>query len=242
MIHAVFDLETVENAQAQHYFTQVKKYFPRSNLKDPAKIEQDILEKRQKDLEQAALHWWSGRIICCCINFLGGDIKPKTFFGDNERALLQQIFDCLLGVALAEGEVNIIGKNGDTFDKPFLIGRAMAHDLGIPHFLRPYRPVGDIDQIFGFSSMGGQRSSLDNYAMGLQIPMKSGHGSKVKEMYLEVQMGDKNAWEKIYRYCAQDVDITTEILKRWLKDYEPNELPKPHVPIVEQLEELSIPF
>ena len=48
----VFDIETVALADAAAYIPPPK---PRANLKDPAKIEADIAEKRAAVLEKAAL-------------------------------------------------------------------------------------------------------------------------------------------------------------------------------------------
>lgn len=224
--YAVIDIETVPNEQSHAYYKK-KTYEPAANLKDPAKIEQSILEKRQKDMDKAALHWWTGKVICIDADLVGGTGRPisKSFFGNDEKALLIDFFDWLYEAVQFNSNVILIGKSSDFFDTPYLVGRALAHDLGILQCLRPYRPITDIDQIFSFSSQCEQRSSLSNYAFGLGIDGKTGHGSQVSTMYAEAIMGNENQWQAISAYCAQDNNISKIMLKRWLKHYVPKNLP-----------------
>ncbi len=240
--HVIHDIETVENVRAAKYYTQVKKYFPRSNLKDAAKIEADIREKRQKDLDKAALQWWSGKVICICADVIGiPKAHPVAFVGDDEKELLCLYFDWLTDLFHKRSDLRVVGKNGDTFDRPFLIGRALVHDIGIPQVFRPYRPVDDVDQIFGFSaSRCAQIGKLDEYGFGLDIEMKTMHGSMVGDLYNETKMGDPSKWQEIATYCGHDVHITKEIFSRWLKDYELR-TPKPTAEET-ALPETDIPF
>lgn len=221
-INVVIDIETVENDIFSTKINEIE-FKPDSRLKDPAKIEQSILNKRQKAFEQAALYWWSGKTICICANVIGHDqVKPKTFYGDNERNILILFFDMLEKLYEADSELRILGKSSVEFDKPFIIGRALVHDIGIPRALRPYRPIEDVDQIFGFSARCSQISNLNNYALGLGIKPKTASGEGVKDMYLKTKMGDKNGWKEIINYCAHDTDIPTHMLKRYFKDYVPS--------------------
>ncbi len=221
MTYVVIDIETVENERAKELFAR-KTYHPASNLRDPAKIEQSILEKRQKDMDQAALHWWTGKVICICANVISNHPeKPLTLFGDDERELLCAFYDWLWGVTSRSNGATVLGKSGDYFDIPFLVGRSLAHDLGLPEALRTRGHIRDIDHIFSFSSQCDQRTSLDNYAFGLGVKGKTGHGSSIAGLYSQIQMGDETKWTDIHTYCANDTDIATTMLKRWLKTYTP---------------------
>lgn len=242
MTYVVIDIETVENERAKELFAK-KTYLPASNLRDPAKIEQSILERRQKDMDQAALHWWTGKIICICANVLvpghksaDEDYKPLTLIGDDEKELLCQFFDKLERLQERLGGIVVIGKSGDYFDLPFIVGRALAHDLGVPQALRTRDTVRDIDHIFSFSSQCDQRSSLDNYAFGLGLKGKTGHGSQIAGLYAQIQMGETDKWQVIGDYCANDTDIATTMLKRWIKPYICRN------PVTKPVEELEIPF
>ncbi len=240
MTFVVIDIETVENARAKELF-QKTVYKPAANLKDPAKIEQSILEKRQKDMDQAALHWWTGKVICLCANVLQGvgpvPEKAKTFIGDDEKELLMSFYDWLTSLCTRSHGVTVVAKSGEYFDLPFLVGRSLVHDIGIPEVLRPRRALNDIDHIFSYSTNCDQRSSLQNYAFGLGVTGKLFHGSEVAGMYAQVQMGDTDQWKVIGAYCAQDTDIATEILKRYLKSYSARNQAEP-----EPLKPEDIPF
>jgi hypothetical protein len=222
MTYVVYDIETVQ-ADGINDLLASRDYEPDARLKDPQKIEQSILVKRQKDFDRAALYWWTGKIICISTRVMGlSDFGSKTFFGDDEKSLLITFFDYLAEVTEHSlHPITLIGKSSADFDIPFTIGRALTHDLGIPECFRPFRKINDVDQIFGISAASNQRTSLANYAYGLNIKSKLGRGDQVSGWYLQTRMGDQTAWKTITDYCAGDTDIATEILTRWLKPYIP---------------------
>lgn len=217
MNYAVIDLETTANDQAPLYYKD-KVYKAPANYKDPAKIEAYQLERRHEDQERAALTWWTGKIICATIRSLSGRFTTKTWVGDNELAILVPLLDL---IAEQGEQIQIIGMCADTFDRPFLIGRCMAHDLGVPPGLKTYRPIGDVNDIFGFSHAAGQRGSLSDYAFGLQIAGKTGRGSDIAGWYNEALLGNAQRWQDIAKYNVQDVDIVAEMLTRYHKAYVP---------------------
>jgi hypothetical protein len=236
MTYVVYDIETVQ-ADGINDLLATRDYEPDARLKDPLKIEQSILAKRQKDFDKAALYWWTGKIICISTKVLGlPDFKTKTFFGDDEKKLLRAFFDYLAEIAEHSlHPVSIIGKSSADFDIPYTIGRAIVHDIGIPECLRPFRRINDVDQIFGATAASAQRTSLANYAYALNLSGKLGRGDQVSGWYLQTRMGDATAWKTITDYCAGDTDIAAEILTRWLKPYIPTTMPSPS-------NKLDIPF
>lgn len=210
-----WDIETVANPRASLFF-QNKRYKAPANWKDKDKIEAHILEQRHEDMQKAALRWWTGQIVCITMRPLRGHWNRKTVFGGDEAALLRQVFDIL---SAEKDKPHLLGKNGDTFDRPYTIGRALALNLGIPDLFRPYRPIEDINHIFGFSARCDQVGKLDDYAFGLGIQGKTGHGTDVQGWFNQAELGDESAWKKIAHYCADDDDIVHEMLRRWLKPY-----------------------
>ncbi len=241
--YLVFDIETAANARAPDYYKS-KTYEAPSNYKDPAKIEAAILEKRQADMERAALSWWTGRVLCVSATPVNGPaaLISATFSGVDEREVLLDFFDYLAATqARGGGRVIPIGKASDIFDIPFLIGRAMAHDLGVPDCLRGWRKLTDVDLIFGPSSGLNQRGRLSDYAWGLQSGAKLAHGSGVAAMWLDIQMGLPGAWDVLTAYCEQDVAITADILRKYLKPYLPRE-GVPGAPATPEDKPLDIPF
>lgn len=215
--YLVYDIETVENAKAKELFANAPVDVDK-RLRDPQKIEEHIREKRQRALETAALFWWTGRIVCICANPFGFDAEPVTFSGDDERELLSSFFDWATD-HYDTAPFQIIGKSNDTFDNPYVVGRAMVHNIGIPSFLRPSGAIRDINHIFGFSSQTQQRTSLYNYAFGLGIKNKSMSGSDVAGLYARIMMGEPELWSTLRDYCANDVDIVSEMLRRWTNPY-----------------------
>lgn len=202
----ILDVETVANDRAEAYFLS-KHYEAPANYKDPEKIAQAIAEKRARDFERSGLLWWTARIICVSA-YRPLTEEQRSFFGDDERAVLSDLFSWF-----PEG-CQAIGKSFEHFDAPMLIGRSIALDLGVPNFLRSKRMIGDVDHIFSFQASCDQRGKLSDYAFGMGIDGKLGHGSEVAGMHAE------GRWHDIERYCRQDVAITAELLRRWCKRFE----------------------
>lgn len=213
--YVAFDIETVAGDNTNAYYRN-KDYKAPSNYKDEAKIEAYVTERRLEDQRQAALYWWTGKVVCISLRPIAQpSLKPLTVVGDDELKVLTTVFDFLA----KDAGFTLIGKSSEFFDVPYLIGRAMAHDIGIVDCLRPFRQVNDVDQIFGFSQAAGQRSNLSDYAFGLRIDGKLGKGTDVGTWYTEAILGNQDAWTKIRTYCEGDVEIVHEMLRRWNKVY-----------------------
>jgi hypothetical protein len=240
--YLAFDIETALADNAKEYFAQ-KEYRPDPVLNavdDPpskitelktqelrearllewqtaqkVKLEQSVLQQKQKDLDRAPLHWWTGKVIC--ISAINASGVAQTWAGPDEQSVLQGFFQALATMYQSH---TLVGKSSLFFDIPFLIGRAMAHDMGIPQQLRIAKePVQDVNRIFSFSDSCPQVTSLKNYAWGLGLDGKLGEGSQVAEWYALGMTGDMDAWDKIRNYCVRDSEIVLEILKRYRKPF-----------------------
>lgn len=176
--------------------------------------EQDVLQKKQKLYETAGLKWWIGKVICICIRHNG---NKATWYGDDEAANLRGLFDYLMD----NPDAVVGGKQTSDFDIPFLIGRALHHNLGIPHNLRTPYQIRDINFIFGNSHVSGQRGKLSDYAFGIGVKPKTAHGSDMIAMHDQASLtGD---WSNIIDYCSQDVAIASEVFDRYSKEYRRSE-------------------
>lgn len=243
MHYLAFDIETVVNGDAQRLFAQ-KEYKPDPQYNDldtpPSsitklvnpelkaqrlaewqdeqrkKLDQSILQKKQKDLDQAALYWWTGQIVA--IGMIDLETGQKHMVaGDGERSVLEGFFRVVL--ERYPGHV-LIGKRSSEFDIPYIVGRAMAHDIGlIPHVRLCKEPVNDVNRFFGQTNSMSQVASLANLAHGLGISGKLGHGSDVAGMWARIQAGEDAVWRELTDYCLQDVAIVAEALRRWRKEY-----------------------
>lgn len=217
----IFDIETYENPKAEAYYAR-KEYKAPGNYKDPAKIAAYVEEARAKDRKNAALHWWTGLVTCVGVGDLNKNVRTFSFAGivnrqvvdpievlSVEKTLLVDLFKHLE----ENPGVELIGKRSRDFDIPYLIGRAMAHDIGIPLALRQHEPnkLLDIEHIFSTSRSCGQVCSLNDMAWGLGIDAKLGKGTDALDWFRE------GLYDKIDTYCAGDVRITAEVFKRYNK-------------------------
>jgi hypothetical protein len=200
MTKIVFDIETVANDRAKEYYDTV--YVPDKRLKDPEKI----AANRKDALEKAGLHWWTGRVVCICWKL--GDKQTTGIISRNEKHVLNNFFAACNSVT----DPFLIGKNGTDFDIPFLVGRCLAHDVGVPQFLRPQRPIDDINRVFGYVR-NSQWGKLGDYAWGLGLDGKLADGSQVQTMW------DEDKHDEIFDYCLRDVEIPAELLARYTKEY-----------------------
>lgn len=213
-MHTTIDIETVENPLARKY-PGLQTIKPAGNVKDPAKQEASIAERRQKMVEQFPLHWPFAQVVC--ISAIPEGQQPQVWYGEDEVKVLSAF-----GMFLSENpNVVICGKSTADFDVPVLAGRFIAHDLGVPDQLRTVgvHNIRDVDHIFGYSHASGQRGTLNEYAWGLQYTAKLAKGNDVASWYALAQLGDNNAWTKITEYCIHDSEIANEVLKRWKKPF-----------------------
>lgn len=205
----IFDIETAVRPEARD-FIQGLDVEPDKRLKDPAKIEESKNEKRRELIEKAPLYWWFGKVVSIAAENLSGE--KFVAFGDDERRNLVSFFNMCDSEHGANRPPHLVGKSSSTFDSGYLVGRAIAHDLGVPAALRSNRLIDDIDQCFSFKSGTAVTGKLANYAYAIGMA-KSAEGGDVAGM---VERGE---WEKLVSYNQQDVAITAEIYRRYMKEY-----------------------
>lgn len=209
----IYDIETAIRPEARQYLETADLGYD-SRLKDPAKIEASRAEKRETAIEKAALYWWYGQVVSiAAVSECGNHSFIKT--GPNELDVLKAFFNLLHSERSSGKQVQLIGKSNAMFDDGYLVGRAIALDIGIPEALRPSRPVTDIDQMFSFSSQSANTGKLAYYGYGIGCD-KSASGSDVAAM---VVAGD---WVRLGEYNMQDVKITADLFRRWRKEYTPS--------------------
>lgn len=220
----VFDIETVKNGRADEYY-ELKEYQHDRRLKDEAKIKADIEKKREADKAKAGLSWWTGRVAS--IAWAGWD-KPERVFkfaNVDEQAIIEIFFN---EIQSKFGTPRLLGKNSYTFDEPFLVGRCIALNIGVPPFLKQ-SGLSDVDSFFGKGSMCSQKTKLENYAWGMGIDGKTNKGSEVQAMW------DADKLKEISDYNAEDVRITMELAKRYYKDFKFYETDEERISYADQL-------
>jgi len=215
IVYAI-DIETVSQGKVAKDYTDNQSY-ALGNVKDPVKIEAKLKEKKGEAAKKHGLSWWLGKVCSVAIIDLHSD-SNCVMYGYDEKEVLQQLSDYI-----NSGPVKLIGKNSQTFDFPFLIGRYMANGLPIPGVLKKRGSCLDVENFFGYSSASGQRSKLCNYAHGLGIGEKTLHGSMVQELYSTAVMAkmegkkkeEKATWKSITDYNLQDSQIVKEMALKY---------------------------
>lgn len=204
----VFDIETAVRGAAREHLSSLDVDADK-RLKDPAKIEESKKEKRQELIDKAPLYWWYGQIVSIAAERLS-DRATFQVHGLDEKKNIRDFFNLLY----SESEpVRLVGKNSLGFDFGYLVGRCISLDIGVPYFLRPYRPIEDVDQCFSSKSGSCVTGKLSDYAYALGMS-KSANGSDVAGMV------DRGEWDQLSSYNQQDVTITAEVLRRWAKEYD----------------------
>ena len=204
---AVFDIESAPLPE-ETLTAQMPAFKAAANLKDPAKIEADIEEKKAKYIAQAALSPMSGRVIAVGIRH--SHDGTQLIHGEDEADVLRKtcrvLNDCI-------GErIRCVGFNIHGFDLPFLRFRAMVHGIKTPlwttyngrsfwssHF-RDLLP----ELVMGRDFAGYNLNAVCK-AMGL--PGKTGDGAFFYEQY----KADK---QKALDYLENDLKATEALGKR----------------------------
>jgi len=128
------------------------------------------------------------RVLMVGVKWLG---KPTVTIYDMTQ--LKAVRDLM-----AEADA-IITFNGDKFDLPKLMGEFVERNIAAPP------PVASIDLLKTVKRLGLTSNRLAHVAPYLGV------GSKMKhegfDLWRRVVEGDKKAWEKMARYCKQDVRL-----------------------------------
>jgi predicted PolB exonuclease-like 3'-5' exonuclease len=188
------------------------------NLKDPAKIEAAIAEKRADWFERAALSPITGRVLC--IGFADPSTGTTWTIGDqphlDERAIVARFFDSLADCAMGSA-AKLVGWNVHGFDLPFLVKRAWALGIHVPPYLRPssgsrfYWPswLVDMRQIWGLGEHQPE-GSLDVVARYLGVGRKNGEGKDFARLFHGTTEQRKQALD----YLENDVRLTMAVARR----------------------------
>ena len=203
----VFDLESAP-LKTEQLLAQMPAFKAAANLKDPAKIEADIEEKKAKYIAQAALSPMSGRVIAVGIRH--SHQIQELIHGEDEKAVLEHA--CGSINRLISERIRCVGFNIHGFDLPFLRFRAMVHGIKTPlwttyngrsfwssHF-RDLLP----ELVMGRDFAGYNLNAVCK-AMGL--PGKTGDGAFFYEQY----KADK---QKALDYLENDLKATEALGKR----------------------------
>jgi len=162
------------------------------------------------------------KIVCISIGYFTKQdnalqLRIKSFFGDDEKKLLQDLITTVNQMESKNNKWSFAGHNIKEFDIPFICRRLLINSLHIPAYLdfqnmKPWDTnTVDTFQFWRFGDYKNYTSlKLLAAAMGVPSPKDDIDGSMVAGVYWE----EKNL-QRIATYCQKDVVTTANIILRF---------------------------
>jgi uncharacterized protein YprB with RNaseH-like and TPR domain len=184
-------------------------------FRDPEKTAEDVYER-------AGIYSEFGKIICISVGILklkgGSFIRLKSFFGDDEIALLTDFADLVLKFGKLHKDAVLCAHNGREFDFPYIARRMVINRIQIPEILdnagkKPWDvKLLDTMDLWKFGDYKNYTSlELLTSVLGIPTPKDDIDGSMVAGIYYK----EKDI-ERIVRYCEKDVLAIAQVLLRFM--------------------------
>lgn len=159
------------------------------------------------DIETTGLEKREHRITCISISDVNSN-KVHSIINEDEKILLNDFFRILY----ESNENLLLTFNGNSFDIPFIIHRALINNIIAPRGFKFPKTI-DLRQIatgFFYNYDKYEKGSLNDWCSLLGMESKFSNGKEVVE-----------AWHRrdlnfIKEHCEYDVLITKELAKRCL--------------------------
>lgn len=159
-----------------------------------------------------------GKIVCISFGVIvkGEKLRVKSFYGDDEKKILEDFIELLNSPYFATGLI-LCAHNGKEFDFPFLGRRILIHGLTLPNALsiqgkKPWE-VQHLDtmELWKFGDYK-HYTSLDLLAaiFGIPTPKDDIDGSQVAEVYYQ-----EKDLERIRKYCEKDVLTLVQVFRKF---------------------------
>jgi 3'-5' exonuclease len=179
---------------------------------------------QEQFLQKAGILAEFGKIICISMGYVANvqgksQLKVKSFYGDDEKVLLQQFAEAVDKMQAHKPNFQFCGHNIREFDIPYIGRRMMVNYVKLPQCLQIYgaKPwevkMVDTLQWWRFGDFKNY-TSLDVLAQVLQVPTSKTDmdGSMVQHVYYH----EKNL-PKIVEYCQRDVVVVCRLVQRFLQ-------------------------
>lgn len=187
------------------------------------KMQREIKDGLSPDglYQRAGIYAEFGKIICICAGYFydnGGGLcfKVKAFYGDDEKALLEEFSDTLNKSFSTENHL-LCGHNSKEFDFPYIARRCLVNGVPIPYLLdnggkKPWEvQLLDTMDLWKFGDYKSFTSlNLLAAVFGIESPKDDIDGSKVWSTYWL----DKDL-ERIKNYCMKDVVTVAQLLMKF---------------------------
>ncbi len=169
---------------------------------------------------RAGIYAEFGKIICVSCGIIQGNtdskrLSLKSFYGDDEKMLLQQFAEMLKKWAVDNSRY-LCAHNGREFDFPYLCRRMIINAVPIPAVLntagkKPWE-VQHLDtmELWKFGDFKSYTSlNLLAHTLDIPTPKDDIDGSKVAQVYWE-----EHNLERIATYCQKDVLTVAQVYLR----------------------------
>ncbi|MBZ0242940.1 MAG: 3'-5' exonuclease, partial [Bacteroidales bacterium] len=193
---------------------RMKKLWEKKSLK----IRKSETETAEELYSRAAIYAEFGKIIVISVGFLNGtEFRIKSFYGDDEKVLLQEFAE-LLNRYYNYPDSMLCAHNGKEFDFPYIARRMIINgiDLPVPLQIAGKKPweIRHLDtmELWKFGDYKNY-TSLDLLTAIFDIPTPKDDidGSMVGEVYWQ-----QNDLERIKDYCQKDVLAIAQLMRRYL--------------------------
>lgn len=168
--------------------------------------------------ERAGIYAEFGKIVCISCGFTNGvEFRIKSFYGDDERILLQEFAD-MLNKHFSEQHHLLCAHNGKEFDFPYIARRMLVNSIELPDILdmagkKPWE-IKHLDtmELWKFGDYK-HYTSLDLLTAIFDIPTPKDDidGSQVGHVYWE-----EKDLERIVTYCQKDTLTVAQLLRRYM--------------------------
>ncbi len=175
-------------------------------------------EQSPEDIYQrAGIYAEFGKIICISVAFVKeGEIKVKSFFGDDEKDLLTE-FAHLLSKHYNKEQSNLCAHNGKEFDFPYIARRMLIHGVEIPAILdiqakKPWEvKLLDTMELWKFGDYKSYTSlELLSALFNIPTPKDDINGSEVASVYWK-----EKDLARIVTYCQKDVITIVQLFRKF---------------------------
>ncbi len=167
--------------------------------------------------ERAGIYSEFGKVICISVGIMkDGEIRIKSFFGDDEKLLLSD-FSKMLSTKFNSKTHLLCAHNGKEFDFPYIARRMLIHDVRLPEMLdiagkKPWE-ISHLDtmELWKFGDYKNY-TSLELLAAIFNIPTPKDDidGSMVGEVYWK-----EKDLPRIVKYCQKDVLTIAQLFLKY---------------------------
>lgn len=197
-----------------------------------SEAEQELWSKKSKFLQkedqtpesiygQSAIYAEFGKIVCISVGYIihHEELRIKSFYGDNEKNLLEEFAEMLILHFSGHGHL-LCAHNGKEFDFPYICRRMLINGIKLPPLLdiagkKPWE-VQHLDtmELWKFGDYKHYTAlNLLAHVFDIPTPKDDIDGSQVGKVYWQ----DKDL-ARIVTYCQKDVVTIAQLVMRYRRE------------------------